>query len=172
MTKDEIMDALKTGEKTEDEIAKLSPVSPTRLRRMLIELIFGGLISFDGTKYKDIRNGNLQLGKVVTKKASCVYLNLVRMDHMDVRLAGSHADTMLIGDYVYLYCDVDRFGPHDARFFCELQTIKEIKGNYRIGTPANPDWVIPTSKGPIITLAVPGKKAKVSVSANLLVPTS
>lgn len=160
MTKDEIMDALKTGEKTEDEIAKLSPVSPTRLRRMLIELIFSGLISFDGTKYKDIRNGNLQLGKVVTKKASFVYLNLVRMDHMDVRLAGSHADTMLIGDYAYLYCDVDRFGPHDARFFCELQTIKEIKGNYRIGTAGSPELVIPYLEAANIAVAVAENKAE------------
>lgn len=160
MTKDDILGALAKGDKTQEELERISPVSDKRLIRMLRELIFAGLITYDGTTYHDIRNTKLQLAKVVTKKAAFVYANLVRENHMDVRLAGSVADTLLIGDYVYLYCDIDRFGPRDARFFCALQEIKEIKGNYRIGTDGNPELVIPYLEAARITVAVKENLAK------------
>lgn len=144
MTKEEILKGLsERGPLTEAEISQMSPVSPNRLRRMMRELVFEGKVSYDGEKYTDIRNSHLELAKCVTKKAAFVYLNLVREDHMDVRLTGEVADKMLIGDYCYVYCDIGKFGPRDCKFFCDLQPITQIKGNYRLGTEGAPELVIP-----------------------------
>ena len=144
MNKEDILKVLASGEKTKEEIAKFGPISDARLQRLLYELVFEGKVSFDGVKYRNIIGTQLQLGKVVTKKTSFVYLKLVReQGKVDVRLTGTEADKMIIGDLAYVFVDFDRFGPRSCRFFCPLQYVQKIKGNYRVGTAGQPELVIP-----------------------------
>lgn len=145
MNKEDILKALQTGEKSQDELSKLSPVSSARLHRILYELVFEGKISYDGERYRNIVGTNLQLGKVVTKKRTFVYLKLVREEgKVDVRLTGAEAEKMIVGDLAYLFVDFDRFGPRDCRFFCPLQYVDRIKGNLKQGVRGDYELSVPS----------------------------
>ena len=97
MTKEEVLDALREGDKTPEELMNLSPVSNETFIRIMKDLIFSGLVCYDGDKYRDIEHDRLHLCQVVLKKASFVYMRLLREDHMDVRLSGADAMTLLLG---------------------------------------------------------------------------
>lgn len=132
MNKEDIINSLKKkGPQTEAELSQIGPCTADRLHRMLYELVFEGKISFDGTKYTCIVGTHVELGKCVSKKNKFVFVNLVRENKIDVKLTGRASDDMLIGDYCYVICDFDRFGYNDARYFCPLQNITELKGNYK-----------------------------------------
>lgn len=143
MTKEEILTQLESGEKTEEELIKYSPIESNAFKKLALELIFEGKISFDGTKYKDIRNTPLHMARVTTKKASFCYLTLVRENHVDVRLANEAAETLLIGDYVYLLVEDTRFGPRITNVLSVIKPITKIKGNYRLSTNGESEIVIP-----------------------------
>lgn len=143
MTKEEVLDALREGDKTPEELMNLSPVSNETFIRIMKDLIFSGLVCYDGDKYRDIEHDRLHLCQVVLKKASFVYMRLLREDHMDVRLSGADAMTLLLGDYVYVYVDIDKFGPRNCTFVATLKPVEEIKGNYRLETEGESTLVIP-----------------------------
>lgn len=160
MTKEEILNALKQGEKSEEELRALSPIESDAFRKLALELIFEGKISFDGVKYRDIQGTNLELAKVVTKKSSFCYLNLVREDHQDVRFTGPIADTLLIGDFVYILVDQTHYGPRLNRFLTLIKPITKIKGNYRLGTNGQAELVIPYLEAANVKVSVVENKAK------------
>lgn len=141
MNKEDILKALeRDGDMSEEQLSKLAPISANRLHRLLYELVFDGLVSFDGEKYRNITKDPLCLGKVVTKKHSFVYLKLLREPcKVDVRLTGREADQMIVGDLAYLHVDFDRFGPRAARFVCPLQYVQKIKGNYAMDSDGKPE---------------------------------
>ena len=142
MNKEDILKALeRDGDMSEEQLSKLAPISANRLHRLLYELVFDGLVSFDGEKYRNITKDPLCLGKVVTKKHSFVYLKLLREPcKVDVRLTGREADQMIVGDLAYLHVDFDRFGPRAARFVCPLQRVKGQLLILTEGLPAGINW--------------------------------
>lgn len=143
MTKEEILAALREGDKTPAELMAISPVSEETFTRMMKDLIFSGLVCYDGNKYRDIEHDRLQLCQVVTKKSNFVYMKMLREDHMDVRLSGEASLTLLLGDYVYVYVDIDKFGPRNCSFVTVLKPVEGIKGNYRIENQGDATLVIP-----------------------------
>lgn len=143
MTKEEILNALRQGDKTPEQLMSLSPISEESFTRLMKELIFSGLVCYDGETYRDIEHDRLQLCQVVLKKASFVYMKMLREDHMDVRLSGEAALTLLVGDYVYVYVDIDRYGPRNCTFATVLKPVTQIKGNYRVETQGEATLVIP-----------------------------
>lgn len=143
MTKEEVLNALRQGDKTPNELMNMSPVSEDTFMRIMKDLIFSGMVCYDGEKYRDIEHDRLQLCQVVLKKASFVYMRLLREDHMDVRLSGEEAAKLLLGDYVYVYADIDKYGPRNCTFVCVLKPVEQIKGNYRVDTEGGSTLVIP-----------------------------